>query len=65
MKSGKVIQKAEEFGWETEEERLKRFMKIPPRKKMEWLYEMHQFLLSLPKANQRLRLELRRSRFRQ
>lgn len=62
MKSGKVTQKIEEFGWETEEERLKKFMKIPPKKKMEWLYEMHQFLLSLPKSNQRLRLKLRRSR---
>lgn len=61
MKSVRRVQKVETFEWETKEERLARFMKIPPKKKMEWLYEMHQFLLSLPKSNQRLRLKLRRS----
>ena len=30
--------------WETEEEKLIRFMKIPPKKKLEWLYQMHQLL---------------------
>ena len=29
--------------WETEEERLVRFMQIPPKKKLEWLYEMQKF----------------------
>ncbi|MBI1869867.1 MAG: hypothetical protein HYS07_01580 [Chlamydiae bacterium] len=33
------------FNGETEEEKLLRWMKIPPRKKLEWLYEMHQFNL--------------------
>lgn len=32
------------FGWESQEERLLRFMRISPKKKMEWLYEMHEFL---------------------
>ena len=31
--------------WETQQERLKRFMKIPPRKKMEWLQQMNEFTL--------------------
>lgn len=31
------------FKWETEEERLLRFMKIPAKKKLEWLYEMNKF----------------------
>ncbi|MBI1871687.1 MAG: hypothetical protein HYS07_10940 [Chlamydiae bacterium] len=33
------------FEWKTQEEKLKRWMKISPRKKLEWLYEMHQFNL--------------------
>jgi hypothetical protein len=30
--------------WESEEERLLKFMKIPAKKKLEWLYQMHQFI---------------------
>ena len=30
--------------WESEEERLLRLMKIPARKKLEWLYEMNKFV---------------------
>ena len=30
--------------WESERERLIRFMKIPARKKLEWLYEMNRFV---------------------
>ena len=33
------------FDWETEEERLLRFMKIPPKKKLEWLHEMREFMV--------------------
>ncbi len=33
------------FEWETEDERLLRFMKIPPKKKLEWLQEMHEFMV--------------------
>jgi len=34
------------FRWETEKEKLLRSMKVSPQKKMEWLNEMHDFLLS-------------------
>ncbi|MDP2929935.1 MAG: hypothetical protein Q8O01_07770 [Candidatus Omnitrophota bacterium] len=34
------------FGWDTEEEKLLRHMKIPPKKKMEWLQKMHDLLLA-------------------
>ena len=32
------------FQWENQEERLLKFMKISPKKKMEWLNQMHEFL---------------------
>jgi len=32
------------FEWEPEKERLLRFMKIPPKKKMEWLRQMNEFV---------------------
>jgi len=32
------------FGWEREEERLLRYMKIPPVKKLEWLAQMNKFM---------------------
>lgn len=31
------------FKWETEKERLKKFMAIPPGKKLELLKQMHEF----------------------
>lgn len=35
------------FGtWETQRERLTRFMKISPKKKMEWLRQMNEFTLA-------------------
>jgi hypothetical protein len=30
--------------WETEEEKLSRYMKIPAKKKLEWLYQMNKFI---------------------
>ena len=33
------------YKWESDEERLKRFMKIPLKKKMEWLRQMQEFTL--------------------
>lgn len=50
------------FGWESEEERLKRFMKIPPQKKLEWLRQMNEFARSLPKAYREMRLKMRTGR---
>jgi hypothetical protein len=32
------------FKWETERERTLRLMKISPRRKLEWLQQMHDFL---------------------
>ena len=51
------------FQWESSKERLLRFMKIPAQQKMEWLYQMHEFMLRT--SNRRLkaiRLELRKKR---
>ena len=31
------------FGWETEEERLRRYMAMPPKRKLELLYEINCF----------------------
>lgn len=32
------------FEWETTEERLNKFIKIPPKEKMEWLRQMLEFI---------------------
>lgn len=32
------------FQWESQEERLLRFMRISPKKKLEWLQQMHEFM---------------------
>ncbi len=51
------------FQWESEEERLKRFMKISPKKKMEWLCEMHELMVkSSSKSMKKLRQKLREMR---
>jgi hypothetical protein len=34
------------FGWKSEEEKILRYMKVPPKKKLEWLQKMHEFLLA-------------------
>jgi len=33
------------FTWETHDQRLRRFMKISPLKKLEWLRQMQEFTL--------------------
>jgi hypothetical protein len=51
------------FQWETEEERLLRFMKIPPKKKLEWLHQMHEFMVKCSsKRTMRIRRKLREMR---
>lgn len=51
------------FKWETEIERLRRYMKIPPKKKLEWLREMHEFMVKTSsKRKLRLRCKLRETR---
>lgn len=43
------------FKWETEEERLLKFMRIPAKKKLEWLYEMNKFTHKFSSKRQKLR----------
>lgn len=51
------------FEWETEEERLLRFMKIPAKKKLEWLRQMNEFITKCSsKRCKLLRWELRKTR---
>ncbi len=48
------------FKWESPEERLSKFMGIAPKKKLEWLQEMHDFLCkALTKKQKRLYYKLR------
>lgn len=50
------------FKWEKEEERLLKFMRIPPKKKLEWLFQMNEFLHRFSsKKQERIRQELRRA----
>jgi len=48
------------FKWETEKERLSKFMQISPKKKLEWLRQMHEFIVkSSSKRNKQIRRKLR------
>ena len=58
-----VIKKIDFGGWETPDERTRRFMKIPPMKKMELLEELHQMVVKTStKRMMKLRWELRENR---
>lgn len=49
------------FKWEKEEERLLRFMKIPPKKKLEWLRQMNEFIVKCSsKRTKLIRWKLRK-----
>lgn len=51
------------FKWEAEEERLLRFKKIPPTKRLEWLHQMNEFTRRfLPKRQRKLWYKLREIR---
>lgn len=51
------------FKWESQEERLQRLMRISPKKKMEWLYQMHEFLRKgLTKKNLEIHKKLRENK---
>ena len=51
------------FKWETEEERLLRLMKIPPKKKLEWLRQVNEFIVkSSSKRDKLIRWKLRKMR---
>ncbi len=41
------------FQWESEEERLLRSMRIPAKKKLEWLGQMHKFMRQAYSKRQR------------
>ncbi|MCX5677833.1 MAG: hypothetical protein NTY76_01850 [Candidatus Omnitrophica bacterium] len=48
------------FQWESEEDRLLRFMKIHPTKKLEWLLQMNEFVYKFSsKRQKKLRRKLR------
>jgi hypothetical protein len=51
------------YKWENEEERILRFMKIPPLKKLEWLYQMNKFMGKfLSKRQRAIQQKLKESR---
>lgn len=51
------------FKWESEESRLLRFMKIPAKRKLEWLWQMHEFIrLASTKKKRAIFWKLRESR---
>lgn len=51
------------FKWESEEEKLLKFMRIAPKKKLEWLRQMHDFLgKALHKKQRYIYRRLRESR---
>lgn len=47
------------YKWESREEQLKRWMRIPAKKKLEWLYQMHELAKSLPPSKRRLASRLK------
>lgn len=51
------------FEWEGEEERRLRLMKISPKKKMEWLLQMNEFIArSMSDRDRKIRRENRENR---
>ena len=50
------------FKWETQKERILRFMRISPKKKLEWLQEMQEFTATTSSRAQTLRRKLREIR---
>lgn len=49
------------FKWESDEARLLRHMKIPAKKKLEWLYQMNEFINRFSsKTQKKIRQRLRR-----
>jgi len=49
------------FEWETEKERLLKFIKIPPKKKLEWLHQMNELIVKASsKRDKLIRWKLRK-----
>jgi len=42
------------YKWESQKERLLRFMKISPKKKLEWLRQMNEFIIKYSPDRQKL-----------
>ncbi len=42
------------FNWPTEDDLLRKHMKIPAKKKMEWLHQMHEFKVKASSKRDRL-----------
>ncbi len=49
------------YKWESEKARLKAYIKIPAAKKLEWLEQMRQLVLCLPKKTLVIRKKMRLS----
>ena len=51
------------FQWESPNERRLRLLRISPQRKMEWLHQMHEFMLRTSSSRLKaIRLELRKKR---
>lgn len=49
------------FRWPTQKERLLKFIKISPKKKLEWLHQMNEFIVKSSSKNDKIiRLKLRK-----
>ena len=42
-----------DFGWGNDEERLRRWVKLSPKKKLEWLYQAHTLMRKVLTKKQR------------
>ncbi len=47
------------YSWESEESKIKRWMRVPAAKKLAWLEEMRKFTEGLPKSKLRIMKALR------
>lgn len=52
------------FKWPNNKERILEYMRIPPKKKMEWLYEMSRFMrkISITKKREPAKTQIIQSR---
>ncbi|HOW43234.1 MAG TPA: hypothetical protein P5110_01260 [Candidatus Omnitrophota bacterium] len=50
------------YGWESEEEKMKRWLRVPAAQKLAWLEEMRRFNAALPKSTLKRMLAQKRTR---
>ena len=48
--------------WETRDEKIKHWMRIPAKKKLQWLQQMLELAKQLPPSSKRARVLLRKSK---